>query len=222
MELQESGAAMGIMYRDSLPDLQLLMREMTHRISNEFTSAISLVAVTASRCGNEEVKDALAGVREHLEQYARVHHALRMPEPGVPIDASSHLRELCRSVSHSKLSAWNIELVFIDHPMLLASERCWLLALVLYELVTNSARHAFGRSGGQIRVELMERAGIARCIVSDDGAATGGGRRRGGLEIINSLVESLQGTIEQQFGPSGSVSVVTFPLETGFDWKRHR
>jgi two-component sensor histidine kinase len=222
MELQESSAAMGMIYRDSLPALQLIMREMTHRISNEFTSAISLVAVTASRCGNAEVKDALAGVREHLEQYARVHHALRMPEPGILIDASGHLRELCRSISHSKLSAWNIELVFIDHPMLLASERCWLLALVVYELVTNSARHAFGRSGGRIRVELTERAGIAHCIVSDDGATAGGGRRRGGLEIIKSLVESLQGTIEQQFGPSGSASVVTFPLENDFEWQGHR
>ena len=142
---------MDIASQDSSPGVQLLMRELMHRISNEFASAISMVSITAARCSNAEAKEALAGVQRYLEQYARVHHALRMPEPGLLIDCSAHLQELCRSMSRSKLSARNIELAFIDNPLLIASERCWILAMIVYELITNSARHAFGHAGGKIQ-----------------------------------------------------------------------
>ena len=152
---QEQSAKMDIASQDSSPGVQLLMRELMHRISNEFASAISMVSITAARCSNAEAKEALAGVQRYLEQYARVHHALRMPEPGLLIDCSAHLQELCRSMSRSKLSARNIELAFIDNPLLIASERCWILAMIVYELITNSARHAFGHAGGKIRVRAV-------------------------------------------------------------------
>ena len=146
---------MDIASQDLSPGVQLLMRELMHRISNEFASAISMVSITAARCSNAEAKEALAGVQRYLEQYAQVHHALRMPEPGLLIDCSAHLQELCRSMSRSKLSARNIELAFIDNPLLIASERCSILAMIVYELITNSARHAFGHAGGKIRVRAV-------------------------------------------------------------------
>lgn len=88
-----------------------------------------------------------------------------------------------------------------------------MLAMIVYELITNSARHAFDRSGGRIRVELSDRDGVAQCIVSDNGSASGNVRLRGGLEIVRRLAESLNGRIEQKFGPRGSVSVVSIPME---------
>jgi two-component sensor histidine kinase len=212
--LQERSAKMDIANLELAPDVRLLMRELMHRISNEFASAISMVSITASRCSNAETKEALAGVQRHLEQYARVHHALRMPESGVLIDCSAHLQQLCRSASCSKLSARNIELKFIDNPLLMASERCWILAMIVHELITNSARHAFGQEGGKIQVELSHHEGLGRCVVSDNGVTAAGGRPGGGLEIVGSLVGNLNGWIDQKFGPLGSVSVVSFPLET--------
>jgi two-component sensor histidine kinase len=45
-----------------------------------------------------------------------------------------------------------IELVLVERPFKMSSERCWRLGLILSELITNSARHAFAESGGMIRV----------------------------------------------------------------------
>jgi two-component sensor histidine kinase len=39
-------------------DDQLLVREITHRINNEFASAISVVSLTAARSNSEEVGGA--------------------------------------------------------------------------------------------------------------------------------------------------------------------
>ena len=50
-------------------DGALLMRELLHRINNEFTSAISVISLTAARSGSSEVKAALSDVSDRLHRY---------------------------------------------------------------------------------------------------------------------------------------------------------
>src|SRR6266850_8220564 len=78
----------------STSEERLLLREITHRVNNEFASAIQVVSVAAARSGDRNVKAALTGVMEQLHDYARVHHALQMPANNDCIDASAYLREL--------------------------------------------------------------------------------------------------------------------------------
>jgi two-component sensor histidine kinase len=56
---------------EEFADEQLLVREMAHRINNEFASAVSVVPLTAARSNSAEVKWVLAGVVDHLHSYAR-------------------------------------------------------------------------------------------------------------------------------------------------------
>ena len=51
-------------------DENILLREMTHRINNEFSSAIGLVHIVAARSDNLEVKQALSRVADRLHDYA--------------------------------------------------------------------------------------------------------------------------------------------------------
>lgn len=48
----------------------LILTELSHRISNEFASAISTVSLAAARSDNGEVKAALAVVIDRLHNYA--------------------------------------------------------------------------------------------------------------------------------------------------------
>lgn len=202
---------MDIAKAESLPHGQLLIREMTHRVNNELASVISMVT-RASRYCDGEAKRVLGDVVERLDHYVRIHRALQMPEPGILIDASEYFRRLCLSISRSKLSERNIRLMLIDCPLLLAAERCWLLGMIVNELITNATRHAFGPAGGKIWVEFSQEQGLARCVISDDGGAAADARPRNGLKIIGSLVDSLGGTFEQRFSARGSVAAVVFPV----------
>ncbi len=131
-----------------LPIEHVLLREIQHRINNEFGSAISLVSVAAAHSGSTDVKAALIAVREILHRYADVHRALQMPDQDTPIDAAAYLRRLCLSISRSKLDQMKIKLVLAAAPMWLQSDRCWRLGMIVYELITNAAKHAFvGRVG---------------------------------------------------------------------------
>jgi two-component sensor histidine kinase len=191
---------------------RLLLRELTHRVKNEFAAAIGIVSLAASRSSNNEVKVALAAVEQRLHNHARVHRCLEMPSHHTHMDASGHLRRLCQSITRSKLDSRGIELLLVERPLRMDSERSWRLGMIVSELITNSARHAFGNDGGKIRVELLPGSAFAKCRVADNGRAPARLRPGRGFTLVEALVASLDGTIERHFGPRGAVSVLTFPI----------
>ena len=199
--------------QQSLPKEGILLHELNHRVNNEFAAAISVVSLAAARSSNNEVKAILSGVAELLHRCADVHCALQMPQNDVALDAETYLRQLCLLISRSYLDHQKIELALATEPLLLDADRCWRLGLIVYELIINSARHAFSGGGGEIRVELFRAGAFAECSVTDNGlAATMATAASGrGLKIIDELSRSIGGRFEQKFGPRGSRSIVVFP-----------
>ena len=191
----------------------LLLDELNHRINNEFASAINCVSVAAVRTDNVEVKAALSQVVELLHQHADVHRALKMPDRDAVIDAAQYLQTLCRSMSRSKLDRMGIKLVLAADTVWLHSERCWQLGMIVYELVTNVARHAFFEGkDGEVRVELSRAGAYARCGVSDNGSAAAGARPARGLKIIGDLAKSLGGKVDHSLGVKGSSFMLALPF----------
>jgi two-component sensor histidine kinase len=190
----------------------LLLREMTHRINNELTSAISLASVMTTRSDSCDVKIALASMIEHLYDHARVYRALKMPTDNSWIDATGRLRELCESISRAKVRHNGIELVLVEHPIRLTSMQCWRLGMILSELITNSCRHAFTESGGTIRIELKKRGSSAECRITDDGSSSEVVRSSHGLKIVQQLALALNGDIDLCFGENGAIAAVSFPI----------
>jgi two-component sensor histidine kinase len=201
--------------KQPLSNERLLLRELTHRVNNELSAAIAAISLTAARSTQHEVKITLGRVLNRLENYAQVQRALGVPTDSVLVDAMAYLRQLCRSISLSKLSSEGIELVLIESPLQLSSEQCWRLGMIVSELITNSVRHAFSEGGGTIEVTILRRGNAVRCRVADDGSAAGTIRPANGLRIIQGLVKELGGNIDQRFTPQGTTSVVTLPLRPG-------
>jgi two-component sensor histidine kinase len=168
-------------------EARLLLREFSHRINNEFASAIGMISVAAAHLANAEAKAALAAVEDQLHNYARVNHALQMPEHNSRIDAAAYLRQLCRAICYAKLDAKGIKLLLVERTFQMDSERCWRLGLIVSELITNSTRHAFRDDRGLIRVELLPSASIIECRVTDNGTSKSIVRPGNGTKIIDRL-----------------------------------
>jgi two-component sensor histidine kinase len=191
----------------------LLLRELTHRVNNEFAAAIGMVSIFAARAPDPEVKSLLSAVADRLHGYAQVHHSLTPPAHDDPIDAAAYLRRLCHSISRSKLEFRGIELRLVERAFWMGSERCWRLGVMISEIITNSARHAFDGQGGTIRVELQPLGALVRCLVADNGRGTETYRAGHGSSIIQAMADSLDGRLDQDFGPHGAITVLTFPAE---------
>ena len=198
--------------QNAFPEGALLMQELSHRTKNELASAINVISLAAARSGSSDVKAVLNNVNERLHSYADVHRTLQIPEHQTYIDAAQYLRQLCLSLSRSKLESNNVRLVLAVRPLSMPSDRCWRLGLIVYELVTNSARHAFNGKEGEVWVELWPAGRFVECRVSDNGTSRGGIQHGRGLTIVQQLVRCLNGRLEQNFGPQGSSSILVFPF----------
>jgi two-component sensor histidine kinase len=137
-----------------------------------------------------------------------------MPANNDCIDASAYLRELCGSISRSKLESRNIELVLVERPFRISSERCWLMGMIVSELITNAVRHAFDQHGGTIRLECRTFAGFVECRVSDNGSASTADVRPGrGRRIIEALAQALGADFQFDVGEDGSEAALMFPID---------
>jgi two-component sensor histidine kinase len=196
----------------ALHEENLLMRELTHRMANDWTSAISTLSIAARQTENLDVRTVLANVSKKLFAQAELLRALQIPEDGATVDAAEYLGRLCLAISRARLEGTGIHLIFGADPLTMDADRCWRLGMIVSELVTNSVRHAFGdhRDGAIIRVDLRCDGNHAGCLVSDNGSARPSIRPGHGTAILRELVASIGGMIEQTFGSDGSVSRLCF------------
>jgi two-component sensor histidine kinase len=190
---------------------RMLLRELNHRINNEFAAAIGAVSLAAARSNNDEVKAALSGVVELLHQYADVHRALQLPEYDTLVDAATYLRQLCCSITRSQLEGRKISLVLAAQPLPLSADHCWRLGMIVFELINNAARHAFSSREGEIRAELLWVDPFIECTIMDNGSASREVQPGHGLKIIDALTKELRGQFEQTFGSQGSRATLVFP-----------
>ena len=190
----------------------LFVRELTHRINNEYASAIGFVSLIAARTTDVEVKSALSQVTDLLHKYADVHRSLQMPATSTIVESSEYIRGLCQSIGRARLERRNIKLVLREFPFEIRSEQRWKLGMIIAELITNSMRHAFDERGGTILVEMSAAGSVAQCRVTDNGSFRGTPRPGQGLMIIDALTKELHGTIEHRFEEEGATSVLKFPI----------
>ena len=113
-----------------------LLDELNHRIKNELASVINLVSFKAIWTDNADAKEELSNIVDLLHQHVEVHNILTMPDRDALVDAGDQLRKLGLAVCRCKLDRMNIHLLLSIDTLPLESERCWRLALAVYELVT--------------------------------------------------------------------------------------
>ena len=190
-----------------------LLDELNHRIKNELASVINLVTFKAVWTDNVEAKEELSNVVDLLHQHVQVHSILTMPDRDALVDAGEQLRKLGLAMSRCKLDRMNIRLVLAAETLPLESERCWRLALAIYELVTNAVRHAcFDGRDGEIKISLMRAGSWVNCRVADNGSGLGRIKLGRGLRIVGDLAGSLGGRIDRTSGTIWNSFSLDFPL----------
>jgi two-component sensor histidine kinase len=202
---------------------RLILRELTHRVSNELAAVTALVAAARTRSGS--ALEILSHVQGALEAFASVQRLLYVPDVITCVDGCAYVRQLCRALTRAKLAEKGIELEFVEKPFKIDSDQCWRLGMILYELVTNASKHAFGGDSGRIRVELFEHGTHMECRIEDSGCCTTPQVSRGvGLSMVHELTKEMGGALQQTFGLKGSVSTIMLPrasIEDGQGAQHH-
>jgi two-component sensor histidine kinase len=192
----------------------ILIEEITHRVVNEYTQAISSIVLAAAATGNTEARTVLADAARRLRAHARAHQALQPPFVDGMVDAGDYIERLGAALSQASLHERGVRLVLRRDRLMLEAGRCWRLGLIVAELITNAVRHGLAGGPGQITVEINSGWDNVVCVVTDDGHGHGlikpvPGR---GSHVIERLAVDLGGRIERRFTPDGGMVRLTFPL----------
>ena len=182
----------------------LLLAEVGHRTANEYTLAVSSLSLAATRTSDAGAKAALNHAVDRLLCYARAHRVLRAPDLAEYTDLGEYLERVGEALVRSILDERGITLTIASEPVEIEPERCWRAGMIVSELITNAARHAFAERGGAIWVDVTLVGDEIHCRVSDNGAPKRGGSRGRGSAIVDGLAAEIEGKVTRTFGDSGA------------------
>jgi two-component system, sensor histidine kinase PdtaS len=191
-----------------LREREVLLREVHHRIKNDFQILASLLDVQADAVEDPRVLAALEDSQQRLQSMALVHQSLYQSRDLDRMDCAAYLRSLatqfCRAYA---AEARHLTVMVTADEVGVRAETAIPWGLILHELLTNALKHAFP-SGGPGAIEVTLRAdpvGICVLTVCDNGVGFPAGldfRQADsvGLQLVRLLTEQLGGTIEMARG----------------------
>ena len=193
-----------------LDERELLLRELNHRVTNNFAMVASLLQMQASRAQDPVARSALAKALSRVMSISQAHRNLYAPGgQAALVDMANYLEDLCRNLSEALFLGEIVRLECHAYPASMDRDRAVAIGLVVNELVTNAAKHAFiDGVGGRISV-VFEPVGEGwRLTVRDDGKGLPADYQTSRTGLGRGLVEAFArqagGTLSVADGPGAT------------------
>lgn len=190
--------------RASLQEKEVLLKEIHHRVKNNLQVISSLLYLQSKNINDGETLDMFQDSRNRVRSMALVHERLYQSQDLARVDFAEYVQSFAIYLFQSYAVNSNVIKLEINvDDVFLGVDTAIPCGLILNELVSNSLKHAFpeGREG-EIRVRLhSDDEGQSTLIVSDNGVGFPKdldfrGTESLGLQLVNTLVAQLEGTIE--------------------------
>jgi two-component sensor histidine kinase len=193
-----------------------LFDELNHRVKNNLTVVSAILALQA-RSAPGPVREHLESARDRVAAIAGLHTALYQQSSARDVDLCAYLRDLTSRLSAALCDPALVTLETHCDAVTLPVKEAVNVGLIVNELVTNAAKHAFAPAAhGRIRVDLRRRGARVFLTVSDDGrglppeaieASEGLGMR-----FVRALTQDLGGELAW-VGGHGTTARVEFPAD---------
>jgi two-component sensor histidine kinase/HAMP domain-containing protein len=208
---------------ESLAEKEVLLKEIHHRVKNNFQIVSSLLSLQSSSLGDGPVQEALEDSQARIRSMSLIHETLYHSDSLSRVDFAEYVRTLSGELlsANAQVSGRAVLAFDLDDARL-SVDAAIPLGLILNELLTNAFKHAFpAGSSGTVAVSLRSfaAAGGLELVVADDGiglGAAGFAARRGslGVDLVKALCAQLKAEIRIE-GQKGTRVTVTVPSDPG-------
>ena len=188
-EYSEAGSAR---HWAGMPASDLLLAEFIHRSANDFAVACAEVHVASGCASLRTMRNRLETLAARLNALASIQRILQPPREDV-LDLGNHLCELCHYHAEARFAEQSAFIHLRTCEIVIDAARGWAFLMVVSELLTNAARHAFREPGGIVRIDVARHDDEIVCLVTDNGAGApvnGAGPGRG-MAIVSELAGRL-------------------------------
>ena len=202
-----------------IAERDLMLAEFEHRVKNNFAIVASMLDIQRRRAGDSAAGEALGAAMMRVDSIARAHRHLYRDGRGSEVNIKEYLEDLCATLSDALLLRGGVTLECTADAAPIQRDHAVSIGLVVNELVTNAAKHAFdGRERGTIAVSWKRRPeGGWRLTVADDGVGMAPGpkpvRKDGGLgqRLIEAFAHQAGGTLTTDSDKTGTQVMMDVP-----------
>ncbi len=198
----------------SKEEKEVLLKEIHHRVKNNMQIIMSLLRLQSANINDTYIQSLYTESQNRIKSMALVHEELYQTRDLTDVNVKNYLEKLVQNL----IENYSLKTNIITHSSIevnsLGIDTLIPLGLLLNEIISNTFKHAFiNQNEGRIYVELTRIKDDEICLkVGDNGigfAADWDQKDSLGQELIESLTEQLDGTIEVS-GDRGVHYVINF------------
>lgn len=203
---------------EALTRQQLMAKEVNHRINNSLQIVATMLHLQATTASSSDVKHALADAASRIAAIARAHQRLYGSDQIGTLDLGAYLGEVCDDLGKAMpgcqidfTSAAGIEL---------ATDTAIPVALLVNELITNSAKYAYPNGPCRVWVTLQRTdLDIVEISVRDKGIGLPENfdlksSPRLGMRLVRSLSEQVRAELRVIRHAPGTEFALRIPIPT--------
>lgn len=194
-------------------DWELVLRESHHRMKNTLTLLGVSVRREFTRAGTRDVLLAVDRLERRIVAFGRLYQLLSDNGDPVGVSVAPFFESLCGAIAEAVLEPAGIRCEAAIESGTLPASQCHRLALMLTELVTNAAKHAFpNKTGALIRIDMAIGDGAWLCTVADNGIGATAPLQGTGSRILEGLARSIRARMHGEAGEGGTRVTIVMPI----------
>ena len=197
--------------------LEVMLRELHHRVKNNLQIVSSLLGLQRYRSGDPETAGVLLESQQRVQAMSLIHQRLYRTD----LLSSVNIREYLIDLTESLLSSYGYDRDSFDLSIdictdIMDIDAALPIGLIVNELVTNAFKYAYkGVGRPALRVALEQDSRGIVLVVRDNGVGCDEGRWTCGKEsfgrqLIGALCKQLRATQEMEAG-EGTVFTIRIP-----------
>lgn len=187
---------------EALEQRDLMLREFHHRTQNNLAMITSMVRLRAHASKSDDVRGALDDIASRIaairDVYARLQHSREVDR----LHVNPLIRELLEKTAEAVSAGEPIAVEVLGPNLHLEASQAIDVALLINELLTNAAKHAFkDQPEPRLTVSIIDEDGYFTLTVRDNGRGLADGAMEPqrsdalGWKVVRSVVSKFDGRI---------------------------
>jgi PAS domain S-box-containing protein len=204
----------------SLNEKEVLLNEIHHRVKNNMQIISSLLNLQTDHVHDEESINVLKESQNRVKSMAMIHEKLYQSRDFTNIRIDEYIVRLVSDLFYSyNIPEDQIRPIFDVEDIELNLETAVPCGLIISELVSNCLKHAFpNKEKGRVKLSLKSFLDEYELIIKDDGIGFPENidfknTNSLGLQLVNSLVDQINGTIELNRSSGTEFKIIFEQLE---------
>ncbi|MEQ8472400.1 MAG: histidine kinase dimerization/phosphoacceptor domain -containing protein [Marinoscillum sp.] len=202
--------------------IQLLMRELNHRVKNNLQVVSDMLSLQANRSNDSAIAAALKDGKDRLMSMALLHKKFYDEKSMYLVGLTAYILDIqTYLIEDPKAQVQNIHIINEIEEVQLSQNQALPFGLIINEVITNIQKHAFQKPNKtpEISFRCKVQDKVLNVQIQDNGVGIEPGKAQSwegsfGLELINLLVMQIDGNwkIYRSDASGGTVVEVNFPL----------